>query len=364
VVGGTEPSGATVDTVTPGGRVTVGPGLVAGGWVTPGIGVVGGADEDVLAAVASSPELAHPASRPATSTAAANDPVTALEAFTPTTVPAASSMMERPARPGTDLGGDQMTDVQDRLAGLASRWASAAADVVPTLPVRPASAASFEPHLLSTICVEVVLPMAATAPRWDPEKMDRSLGRIAMKLRHMESLGKKAGRDIGMAELISDTQDLLEELKVRSTIGKHEGKPPPAWYESSVGADEAVLAERALRSLSDALALGDGGSLRTGGSLEYRFRDGPGVLAFWSMKVEVASPGITQKFSLRLGRGRQAPAIADALDEFYDRLDDAPGDVVATDRHTDLVALCELSLRDLGRDPLARTEPEPEDDQP
>lgn len=363
-MGGTDASGSTVDTVTPGGRVTVGPGTVAGGWVTPGIGVVGGADVEVLVVAAPSPELLHPVSRPPTSTAAANEPVTAMEALTPTTVPAPSSMMERSGTAGHRPRRDQMTDVQDRLAGLASRWAAAAADVVPTLPVRPSSAASFEPHLLSTICVEVVLPMAATAPRWDPEKMDRSLGRIAVKLRHMESLGKKAGRDIGMAELIGDTQDLLEELKVRSTIGKHEGKPPPAWYESSIGADEAVLAERALRSLSDALALGDGGSLRTGGSLEYRFRDGPGVLAFWSMKVEVASPGITQKFSLRLGRGRQAPAIADALDEFYDRLDDAPGDVVATDRHADLVALCELSLRDLGRDPLARPEPEADGDQP
>ena len=171
-----------------------------------------------------------------------------------------------------------MTDVQDRLASLASRWAEVAAGFVTTVPVRPASAASFEPHVLTTICVEIVLPLAATAPQWDEQKVDKRLGRIAMKLQHLESIGEKVGRDLGVADLVADTRDLLTELKVRSTIGKHMGKAPPAYYESSIGADEAVVAERALRALSSALAQGDGGSLRSAGTLEYRFRDGPGVL--------------------------------------------------------------------------------------
>jgi hypothetical protein len=270
---------------------------------------------------------------------------------------------------GTDHEGDTMSDVQDRLAALASSWAGAAAGFVPVLPVRPASAVSYEPHVLSTICVEIVLPLAATAPQWDPEKVDKRLGRIDMKLRHLESIGAQVERDLGLDDLIAETRELVQEQKVRSTIGKHMGKAPPYYYESSIGADEAVVAERALRALSTALAQGDGGSLRSAGTLEYRFRDGPGVLAFWSMKVEVGSPGIKQKFSLRIGRGRQGPAIADSLTELLERLHQAPGDMRATERHVDLVELCEISLRDLGRDPATADAPASEaagdpDDEP
>ena len=219
--------------------------------------------------------------------------------------------------------------------------------------MRPDAATSYEPHVLTTICVEIVLPLAATAPQWDEQKVDKRLGRIGVKLQHLESIGEKVGRDLGVADLVADTRELLKEQKVRSTIGKHMGKAPPYYYQSSIGADEAVVAERALRDLSSALAQGDGGSLRSAGTLDYRFRDGPGVLAFWSMKVEVASPGIKQKLSLRLGRGRQPMVIANSITELLERLHRVPGDAAATDRHADLVELCELSLRDLGRDPSA-----------
>lgn len=255
-----------------------------------------------------------------------------------------------------------MTDVQDRLASLASRWAGVAAGFVPTIAVRPGSATSWEPHVLTTICVEIVLPLAATAPQWDEQKVDKRLGRIEVKLKHLESIGEKVGRDLGIADLVADTRDLLKELKVRSTIGKHMGKAPPYYYESSIDADEAVVAERALRALSEALAQGDGGSLRSAGTLEYRFRDGPGVLAFWTMKVEVATPGIKQKLSLRLGRGRQGSVIANSFVELLERLREVPGDLATTERHADLVELCELSLRDLGRDPSAITAPVDDED--
>jgi hypothetical protein len=255
-----------------------------------------------------------------------------------------------------------MTDVQDRLVTLASRWADVGAGFVTTVPVRPASAASFEPHVLTTICVEIVLPLAASAPQWDEEKVDKRLGRVAMKLQHLESIGEKVGRDLGVSDLVEETRDLLKELKVRSTIGKHMGKAPPTYYESSIGADEAVIGERALRDLSAALAQGDGGSLRSAGTLEYRFRDGPGVLAFWTMKVEIGSPGIKQKLSIRIGRARQATAVADSLTELLERLHRVPGDMAATARHRDLVDLCEISLRDLGRDPSAAATDEEDDE--
>lgn len=64
---------------------------------------------------------------------------------------------------------------------------------------------------------------------------------------------------------MEETRDLLTEPAVRSTIGKHMGKAPPAYYESSIGAEEAVIGERAPRALSAALAQVGRGPARSAG---------------------------------------------------------------------------------------------------
>ena len=107
------------------------------------------------------------------------------------------------------------------------------------------------------------------------------------------------------------------------------------------------MGHRALLSLAEALGHGVVTSSRRAGSAEYRFRDGPAVLAFWSMKVETCSPGVTQKLALRLARRSPSQAIGDATRELLERLRAEPADLASTERHRDLVALCEHSLADL-----------------
>lgn len=100
-----------------------------------------------------------------------------------------------PHRRGTDRRGDD----HDRRAGLPGGaripLGGRRRGFVTTPPVRPASAASFEPHVLTTICVEILL-LAATAPQWDEEKVDKLPdGRHGAQ--HLESIGEKVGRDPG-----------------------------------------------------------------------------------------------------------------------------------------------------------------------
>jgi hypothetical protein len=237
--------------------------------------------------------------------------------------------------------------VPERLAGAAAVWAQVAAGFVPSLPVRPDVAASYEAHVLSTICVELVQPLTGFAARWTDGGSTSVLGRVEVKLRHLEATGKKMGRDLGLGPAIAQTRDLLGELKVTSTAPRREGGAPSAWFEVTVDAEEVLVARRALLSLSTALHQGAAGSTRSAGSTEYRFRDGPAVLAFWSMKVETCSPGITQRLSLRLARRSPAKAVEDATRELLARLRAEPGDISGSDRYADLIALCERSLADL-----------------
>jgi hypothetical protein len=168
-----------------------------------------------------------------------------------------------------------------------------------------------------------------------------------VKIRHLEATEKKIGRDLGIAAAAAETRALLGELKVRSTAPKREGGPPSAWFESSVDPTEALVARQALLDLATALRQGTGGSARKAGTSDYRHRDAPAVLAFWSMKVETCSPGITQRLPLRLARRSPRQAIEEASRELLERLLAQPGDVVATDRSADLIALCERTLADL-----------------
>jgi hypothetical protein len=243
--------------------------------------------------------------------------------------------------------------VPARLAAAAGEWAALAAGLVPAFPVRPVSAASHEPHVLSTICVELLQPLAAVAGRWTPGTKVTELGRVEVKIRHLEAIERKVGRDLGVRGPAFRTRALLEELAVRPTAPKREGGAPAAWFEVSVDEEEAATARRALETLAMALARGDGGSSRQVGPPDHRFRDAPAVLAFWSMKAEACSPGITQRLALRLARRSPGPAIAQAMEELLERLRAEPGDVAATERHRDLVALCERTLADLGRTPPA-----------
>jgi hypothetical protein len=237
--------------------------------------------------------------------------------------------------------------VPDRLAGAASRWAALAADLVPVLPVRPGSGAAPEAHVLSTVCVELVQPLAAMAARWADGAKTTPLGRVEVKLRHLEAVERTVGRDLGVSRAAPDTRLVLEELEVRSTAPRREGGAPGAWFEVAVGGEEAVVARRVLLSLSEALGQRVGVSTRRAGSPEYRFRDGPAVLAFWSMKVETCSPGVTQRLALRVARRSPRRAIADATAELLARLRDEPGDVLGTERYADLVSLCERTASDL-----------------
>ncbi len=238
--------------------------------------------------------------------------------------------------------------VPDRLAAAAARWAQTAAGFVPSLPVAPAVAPSWEAHVVSTICVELVQPLAGLAARWADDGSTKVLGRVEVKLRHLEAIGPKVGRDLGLSGPIADTRSLLTDLSVKNIAPKREGGAPGAYFEVTVDAEEAQVARRALLSLSEALALGAGSTNRRAGSPEYRFRDGPAVLAFWSMKAETCSPGVTQKLALRLARRSPAPAIRDAIRELLERLQAEPADIASSDRHRDLIALCEHSLADLG----------------
>ena len=134
---------------------------------------------------------------------------------------------------------------------------------------------------------------------------------------------------------------------MKSIAPKREGGAPGAYFEVTVDADEAQVAHRALLSLAEALGHGVATTSRRAGSPEYRFRDGPAVLAFWSMKVETCSPGVTQKLALRLARRSPAQAIGDATRELLERLQAEPADIASSERHRDLIALCERSLTDL-----------------
>jgi hypothetical protein len=238
--------------------------------------------------------------------------------------------------------------VPERLAATAARWAHTAAGFVPSLPVAPDVAPSWEAHVLSTICVELVQPLAGLAARWGDDGSTKVLGRVEVKLRHLEAIGPKVGRDLGLSDLIADTRTLLTDLEVRSTAPKREGGAPSAYFEVTVHADEAQVARRALLSLSEALGQGVGTTSRKAGPAGYRFRDGPAVLAFWSMKVETCSPGVTQRLALRLARRSPGQAIGDALRELLERLRSQPADLASTERSQDLIALCERSLADLG----------------
>jgi hypothetical protein len=237
--------------------------------------------------------------------------------------------------------------VPQRLAEAAAAWSQVAADVVPSLPVRPAVAPAYEAHVLATVCVELVQPLAAMAGRWTDGASTSVLGRVEVKLRHLEAIGPKVGRDLGLGPQIARTRDLLGELAVRSTAPRREGGAPSAWFEVSVDHEEALVARRALLALSTALRQGAAGSIRNAGSEQYRFRDGPAVLAFWSMKVETCSPGITQRLPLRLARRSPARAIGDAVRELAARLRSEPADVSTTERYSDLLTLCDRSLADL-----------------
>jgi hypothetical protein len=238
--------------------------------------------------------------------------------------------------------------VPDRLANAAAAWAQIAASHVPSLPVRPETAASYPAHVIATICVEVVQPLTGLAARWTDDGSTSVLGRVDVRIRHLESAEKKIGRDLGIVAAAAETRALLSELKVRSTAAKREGGAPSAWFESSVDPAEALVARQALLDLATALRQGTGGSSRKAGTPQYRFRDAPAVLAFWSMKVESCSPGITQRLPLRLARRSPRKAIEEATAELLDRLRAQPADVVATDRSTALIALCERTLADLG----------------
>jgi hypothetical protein len=237
--------------------------------------------------------------------------------------------------------------VPERLSGVAAGWAIAAANQVPSLPVRPEVTASFEAHVLSTICVELVQPLTGLAARWTEGCSTAVLGRVEVKLRHLEAIGKKVGRDLGLEPLTVETRALLEDLKVRSTAPKREGGAPAAWFASCVDQDEALVARQVLLSLAEALRQGSGGSSRKAGSEGYRFRDGPAIVSFWSMKVETCSPGVTQRLPLRLARRSPREAIADAAAELLARLQGEPADVVGTERHVHLIELCERTLADL-----------------
>jgi len=237
--------------------------------------------------------------------------------------------------------------VPERLAAAAALWARTAAGFVPPLPVAPAVAPSWEAHVLSTICVELVQPLAGLSARWTDGGSTKVLGRVEVKLRHLEAIGPKVGRDLGLSAPVADTRALLTDLKVKSIAPKREGGAPGAYFEVTVDADEAQVAQRALLSLADALGQGAGTTSRKAGPPEYRFRDGPAVLAFWSMKAETCSPGVTQKLSLRLARRSPGQAIGDATRELLERLRSQPADLASTERSRDLVALCERSLADL-----------------
>jgi hypothetical protein len=115
--------------------------------------------------------------------------------------------------------------VPERLAGAAAVWAQVAAGFVPSLPVRPDVAASYEAHVLSTICVELVQPLTGFAARWTDGGSTSVLGRVEVKLRHLEATGKKMGRDLGLGPAIAQTRDLLGELKVTSTAPRPPGPP-------------------------------------------------------------------------------------------------------------------------------------------
>jgi hypothetical protein len=213
--------------------------------------------------------------------------------------------------------------------------------------VRPDSSEAYEAHVISTICVELVQPLAGLAARWTPDGPTSVLGRVDVKIRHLESIGRKVARDLGLAAMAAETRAVLADLKVKPTGSKREGGAPSAWFEVSVDPEEALVARAALLSLSGALRDFASGPSRKAGSSEYRFRDGPGVLAFWSMKVEACSPGITQRLPLRLARRSPKRAIQDATGELLERLRAQPADIVGSDRYRDLIALCERSLADL-----------------
>ena len=127
----------------------------------------------------------------------------------------------------------------ERLAAAAARWAQTAAGFVPSLPVAPAVAPSWEAHVVSTICVELVQPLAGLAVRWADDGSTKVLGRVEVKLRHLEAIGPKVGRDLGLSRPIADTRSLLADLNVKSTAPKREGGAPGAYFEVSVDADEA-----------------------------------------------------------------------------------------------------------------------------
>ena len=237
--------------------------------------------------------------------------------------------------------------VTERLAGVAADWSRAAAALVPALPVRPSAVASPEAHVLATICVELVQPLAAVAARWSDDGSTSALGRVEVRLRHLEAIEQEVGRDLGLRSVIADTRVLLSDLEVGSTAPRREAGAPSAFFEVSVDGEEALVARQALLSLATALRQGAAGSSRRAGPSDYRFRDGPAVLAFWSMKVETCSPGITQRFALRLARRSPRKAIGDATSELLVRLRAEPADVVTSDRYRDLIALCERSLADL-----------------
>ena len=237
--------------------------------------------------------------------------------------------------------------VPERLAGAAASWALIAANLVPSLPVHPAVAASYEAHVLATICVELLQPLAGTAGRWTSDRSTSVLGRVDVKLRHLEAIEQKVQRDLGLRAAIADTRVLLSDLEVRSTASRREAGAPAAWFEVTVDAAEVLVARQALLSLATGLRTGAAGSTRKAGSTEYRFRDGPAVVAFWSMKVEACSPGITQRTSLRLARRSPKKAIEAAISELLARLRAEPADVATSDRYADLIELCERSLADL-----------------
>ncbi len=239
--------------------------------------------------------------------------------------------------------------IPDQLSAVAAGWARAAAGFVPFVPVQPEVAPSYEAHVVATICVEILQPLAGMAPRWTPDVPKNPLGRVEVKMHHLEAVGAKVGRDLGLGELIADTDALCEELKVRSIGPKREGSATDGWYAVTVTEEEATAAQRALEALATALSERFASTSRQAGTPDYRFRDGPAVLAFWSMKVEACSPGVTQRFGLRFARRNPGPAIADAAAELLERLRSQPADVAGGERHSDLVALCERTLTDLGR---------------
>ena len=237
--------------------------------------------------------------------------------------------------------------VPERLAGAAASWALIAGHFVPSLPVHPAVAGSYEAHVISTICVELLQPLAGMAGRWTDGPSTSVLGRVEVKLRHLESIEQKVERDLGLRSAIADTRSLMGDLEVRSTASRREAGAPSAWFEVTVDQDEVLVARQALLSLSTALRTGAAGSTHKAGSTDYRFRDGPAVLAFWSMKVETCSPGLTQRVPLRLARRSPKKAIEAATRKLLARLLAEPTDVATSDRYVDLIALCERSLADL-----------------